>query len=266
MPDRQPTPYPDLNSVLSGFVADVRVALAGNFVGAYLQGSFAVGDFDEHSDVDFLVVTEQELTDDQLSALQKMHGRIYDLEIGWAKHLEGSYFPRVILNQAEAVNVQRLWYLDNTSKVLEPSIHDNTWVVRWVTREHGIPLAGPEAATLFDPVPGVALRNEVIETMRTWGEQLLQDPDQMNNRWYQPFAVLSFCRMLHTLETGEIHSKLAGARWARSKLDSRWSGLIQRAWEDRPDPSTKVRLPADQKELQETLAFIQEARSASSER
>ena len=69
------------------------MVLGENFVGAYLQGSFAVGEFDRHSDVDFIIVVEEELSDDQVLALQIMHERIFNLECEWARHLEGSYYP-----------------------------------------------------------------------------------------------------------------------------------------------------------------------------
>jgi hypothetical protein len=43
-PAGAPTPYAELNAVLAHLVEGARTALGGNFVGAYLQGSFAVGD------------------------------------------------------------------------------------------------------------------------------------------------------------------------------------------------------------------------------
>lgn len=58
-----PTPYPDLNTVLQDLVTSIQEILTDNLVGAYLQGSFAVGDFDIHSDVNFIVVTERDLDD-----------------------------------------------------------------------------------------------------------------------------------------------------------------------------------------------------------
>jgi hypothetical protein len=89
----QPTPYPELNTILRHLVGGVQDALADTFIGAYLQGSFAVGDFDEHSDVDFVVAVRDELSDAHVASLQSLHGRVYDLPSEWATHLEGSYFP-----------------------------------------------------------------------------------------------------------------------------------------------------------------------------
>ncbi len=43
-------------------VESVQAALGDNFVGAYLHGSFAVGDFDQHSDVDFIIVVRTTLS------------------------------------------------------------------------------------------------------------------------------------------------------------------------------------------------------------
>jgi|GEM_PF-3730079 len=41
-------PYPDLAPVLTELVASLRRLLGDDFVGAYLQGSLAIGDFDVH--------------------------------------------------------------------------------------------------------------------------------------------------------------------------------------------------------------------------
>src|SRR5947209_15180796 len=92
-----PTPYPELNRVLRDLVDSVQTVLSTNFVGAYLQGSFAVGDFDLHSDVDFILVTEVELSPSEVHGLQEVHQRLYGLDIPWAHHLEGSYFPKEVL-------------------------------------------------------------------------------------------------------------------------------------------------------------------------
>ena len=252
----RPTPFPDLNDVLQRLVPGVQEVLGRDFLGAYLQGSFAVGDFDRHSDVDFIIVILDELSSEQVVALQAMHRSIFDLACAWAQHLEGSYFPRDVLRRPPEPT-QQLWYLDNGSRELVRSEHCNTLVVRWQVREHGIVLAGPPPATLVDPVPESALRREIYAVIHDWGGEILADPEHYNNRFYQGFIVLSYCRMLHSLYTGEVRSKRRGAEWAIANLDPAWAGLIDRSWATRPNPEVSVRQPADPQDLAATLDFVQ---------
>ena len=250
-----PTSDCELNAVLHEFVTSIQAVLGENFIAAYLQGSFGVGDWDNDSDVDFLVAVEHAVADADLPALQALHSKIFNGPSAWATHLEGSYFPREVLKCDDPAKT-KLLYLDNAHEQLEISDHDNSLVVRWVVREHGIPLAGPDAVTLIDPIPADALRGEVWQVMQEWASEIVSGQWKMSNRWAQPFAVLSYCRMLHTLERGRIHSKLAGARWAENALDARWQDLIQCAWQARPNPGLKVSQAADAADIRDTLAFI----------
>jgi predicted nucleotidyltransferase len=253
---KPPTPYPALNAVLQELVNRVGQVLGDDFTAAWLQGSFAVGGFDSHSDVDFIVAINQELSGSQVRDLQAMHQLVYDLESDWAKHLEGSYFPVSVLREY-AQSGQKLWYLDHGSRELERSAHDNTVVVRWILREKGVVLAGPQPSALIDPIPTEALRQEILETINTWGGEILADPEQINNRFYQTFAVLSYSRMLHDLHAGVVGSKRAGAEWAKENLAPSWRGLIDRAWDGRPSPALSVQQPADETDLRRTLEFIE---------
>jgi len=260
-----PTPYPELNAVLRELAASVQAILGDTFVAACLQGSFAVGDFDLHSDVDFIIVVAHELSDVQVQALQAMHERIYRLDCEWAQHLEGSYFPKEVLRRSDQRGTP-LWYLDHGSRSLVRSDHCNTVVVRWTVREHGIALAGPSPATLVDPIPVETLRQEIRATIRHWGQQILDEPEPYNNRFYQTFIVLSYCRMLHDLHTGSVGSKRAGAEWAKAILDAAWAGLIDRAWDGRPNPAVSVRQPADLADFRNTLEFVKYIINASAAR
>ena len=260
-----PTSNPELNTVLFEFVKSVQEILRDNFVSAYLQGSFAIGDWDNDSDVDFTIVIENDISDTDLQALQIMHARIHNLESEWAKHLEGSYFPKNIIKSGNYANkglwyldntFKGLWYLNNTLDKLALSNHDNTLVVRWVVREHGITLAGIPAKKLIDFVPADDLRKEILSTMREWGSEIISGQWKMDNKWAQPFVVLMYCRMLHSLNTRRIASKLSGAQWAKNTLDNRWTGLIQRAWDERHNPSLKVRQPVESSEVEDTIEFV----------
>ena len=250
-----PTPYPELNEVLTQLVWRIQRILGDDFVGAYLQGSFAVGDFDRHSDVDFIVVVEDDLTPAQVDALQGMHDQVYALESEWAKHLEGSYFLREILRQPSERG-RDLWYLGHGARSLIRSDHCNTILVRWVVREKGVRLAGPPPSTLVDPISEEALRAEIHETLTHWGQQILDDPAPYDNRFYQGFIVLNYCRMLHDLHRGYPGSKREGAEWAKTALDPSWGNLIDRAWDCRPDPARQVRQPPDPDDFERTLRFV----------
>ncbi len=262
-----PTPYADLNLVLRELVESVQAALGDNFVGAYLHGSFAVGDFDQHSDVDFIIVVQDDLSADEVQTLQRLHARVFTFGSAWAQHLEGSYFPKRVLRERPRSEGKRcyhgelrgdtpLWYLHNGGHSLILSDHDNTLVVRWVVRERGVVLAGPDPATLIDPVSAINLRKEMLAMLQRWGQEILADPNEWNNRFFQTFIVLHYCRMLHDLRNGYPGSKLAGAEWAKANLDPSWAGLIDRTWAGRPTPELSVRQPADPADFQATLEFV----------
>ena len=97
--------------------------------------------------------------------------------------------------------------------------------------------------------------------MHDWANDIFAGQYNIDNLWAQPHVVLSYCRMLRTLETGRVVSKLAAAEWAKAELDSRWGRLIQRAWDQRPNPSLKIGQPADPGDCKETLEFIRYALS-----
>src|SRR6266567_1330636 len=48
------------------------------------------------------MVIEEELSHEEVLGLQGVHERIYGLDIPWAQHLEGSYFPKEVLRSMRA--------------------------------------------------------------------------------------------------------------------------------------------------------------------
>lgn len=251
-----PTPYTELNNILRDLSAGIQNALVDNFVGFYVQGSFAIGDYDDHSDCDFIVVTERELSAGEVDKLQVVHAAIFDRELHWAKHLEGSYFPQAVLRDI-VHSGGKLWYLDHGSRSLIQDAHCNTVLVRWVVRDYGIPLAGPSPETLVDPIPAAALRKQILGVMNDWGRDLLANPEPYNNIFYQAFIVHNYSRMLHDLVRGCPGSKRAGTEYVKANLDPAWHDLIDRSWAGRGDAFINVRTPADPADFQATLRFVE---------
>jgi Domain of unknown function (DUF4111)/Nucleotidyltransferase domain len=259
--------YPELPSVLARFLTGVQNALGTNFVGAYLVGSLATGDFDLDSDVDFLVVTDVELSDSEVCLLQANHVGIHALESYPAQHLEGSYISRQTLRRTDLVGTEPLWYVDNGSTLLERSVHDNQWHVRWILRERGMTLAGPDAKTLLDVVQPEAIRREIVGAMQKLESRFAEEIDQpagwFKTRFGQSFTVLTCSRMLHTWQTGTVQSKRCAAKWAEESLSPEWRELIQKALAERTGVrfGDKIRQPADTQLLRETAQFLAYART-----
>ncbi len=251
----QPTPVPALNALLHEWTSGVQAALGDCFVAAVLQGSFAVGDFDEHSDADFIVAVRDRFTDAQVGALQALHARVRALPNPWAAHLEGSYFPVEVLRTCDR-RLEPLWYLDHGHRRMVPGTHCNTAVVRQVVREHGIRLAGVDPAALVDPVPVEVLRAEILAVMGGWGKEILARPEVWATQFYQGFIALNFCRAWRDLVTGTVGSKRRGTDWAKGRLPFAWTELIDRSWATRIDPAKTSRTPADPADYQMTLEFL----------
>jgi predicted nucleotidyltransferase len=246
----QATPFPDLNGLLEEFAARVRSELAEQVVGIYLQGSFALGAGDEWSDVDFIVATREPTTD--LSGLNAMHAALFERRTGWAKHLEGSYIDVGLLREVDPERTP-VPFLDNGSTRLVLDPHCNSAVVRWILRTHGVVLFGPPPRSLVGGVAPDDLRREAWDALAEyveWGNGLVK-----MSRWAQPYLVLTICRLLRTIEFGDVTGKALAGEWAMNRLPD-WKTVIRRALDDRPDPWTRVHQVTDASDVETTRAFL----------
>jgi hypothetical protein len=257
-----PTPFPEVNAILNVLLPDVQAILGKQFIGMYLYGSLAYGGFDQDSDVDFVVVTQDELPDALFLDLQAMHARISTLASWCATQLEGTYIPQHALRNYDPVRALHVHIdrgRDEHLKRMEIEAADLSrawwggWVLlRAVLRENGLPLAGPTLKTLIEPVALDELKQAMLAILEGWVEPLLMEPDQIKNRGYQSYIVLTLCRILYTLEYGTIVSKPVAARWTQEKFGKPWSALIERAWTGRHNPGAQ----ASRQDMNGTLDFI----------
>ena len=137
-----PTRYADLNGVLHDLVTGAQSALGETFVGAYLQGSFALGAGDLHSDCDFVVVVRARPDAAQEAALRALHRDLPRRDGHWFKHLEGSYAVAGDLRSVEGLGREWL-FVNHGADEMSWSEHCNQPWTRWILREHGITLVGP---------------------------------------------------------------------------------------------------------------------------
>ena len=167
---------------------------------------------------------------EQERALRELHDEIPTRAGYWTHNLEGSYAPRAELETLAALGKQWL-YVNRGWREMQWSTHCNTEDVRWTLRERGITLAGPDPRDLVAEVPADALRSR----MRQLIESFLPDLygwTSLDSAWAQRYAVATLCRMLYTLDTGEVESKQASLEWAKQALIPDWHDLIQQVLDD----------------------------------
>lgn len=249
-------PNSDVAALLDELRQGVRTVLGDHFVGLYLDGSLTSGDFDLHSDIDFVVVTDVAVSADQFAALQAMHDRIAMLDSAWASQLEGSYLSQDALRRHDPSNALHPNLQRDKGQRLKPAEHDHAWNVhRYILRERGITLAGPAVETLVDPVSPEQLRAAALEVLHQWAARIPDDPALIRRRGYQSYIVLSLCRILYTFAHGTVVSKPFAARWADEALDARWIPLIECAWAGRQTPDAL----ASPEDVSETIEFMRYA-------
>ena len=148
-----PTPFPEVNAILQELLESVKSVLGSHFIGLYLEGSLANGDFDQDSDIDFVVVTDDNVSENLFSELQAMHERIVAIDSWCAIQLEGSYISQYALRRHDPEHALHPNIERGNGERLKLVLHDDTWIIhRSILRKSGITLIGPDHETLIDPI------------------------------------------------------------------------------------------------------------------
>lgn len=252
VPTRNRTPFPEANAVLEAFLTEVRSIMGDRIVGAYLSGSLAMGDFDQSSDLDLLVVTTEALPEEVVATLAAMHERFSNMDSKWGHELEVSYLPRSVVRRYDPSHEHALFPHIERGEHLKMDEHGRDWdLQRHIIRDWGTTVIGPDPRTLIDPVGPDAVREAVLAVFRRWWPREIEHPEERRARGYRSYLVLTGCRALYTLEHGTIATKPASARWAREVLGARWAALIDWAVEARREPG-----PPGLENMDEATAFM----------
>lgn len=202
-------------TLLRGFFAD-------DLVGIYLYGSVAYGAFDPRaSDLDVAVLHRIGLNEGRTCGLAGAHerfGRGHPTD-----RLDVSFVPlRLVGGYGEDALP---YYRDGRFR--RKGGGDVNPVMWRTLHGRGVVVCGPPAAEI---VPLVS-NEELAENMRRNLAFLRRRMPLyvMMGTGETVFGVLSLCRALYTLRTGEIFGKVEAGRWALRNLNPRWRSLIERA-------------------------------------
>jgi hypothetical protein len=249
-----PTPFDNINAILGHFLARIQALLGSRFQGMYLVGSLALGDFDPRSsDIDFVVVTDGDITDDLFDELQDMHAQFAASSSPWASRIEAIYVPYSALRRA-APDAWHCPQIEKGTRLFQAPL-ESGWVFQCITiRDRGVVVAGPAPRALVGSIHPQAMRAAAAEIAGLWLEQAATDPTWLpwlRQRDAQTFVILTLCRLLYSLATGSVASKPRAAQWAQKELGQPWPTVIERTLARQPDAGN-----IEQSEEEQTLDFI----------
>jgi predicted nucleotidyltransferase len=225
--NNQPTPDNDVNTIISLLLANSLKILNRNFLAMYLHGSLAVGDFHlDNSDIDFMIVINEQLSDETIQELHIMHSNLLTQISGWGKRLEGSFVWKELLKASAPPIVPRP-YINGESFFTVPYGYE--WVLeKYVLREKSIVVTGPPPEILIAPISFQEINEALKKLLRQDWKPLLLNSSRLNEEGYREYTVLTMSRCLFTFSQNKIVSKKAAAEWVRNRFPE-WTGLINSA-------------------------------------
>ena len=199
----------------------LEVELGADLLGLYLYGSLAAGGYvDGRSDIDLLAVLERDVSDERLPALERLHADFGARHPEWIERVEVGYFGQSVLQTLADTPA-------GTIAVISPGepLHikdvEWDWTLNWsVACTKGEVIRGPAALVLGPAVSSAVFRRAVLAQLRAWPEHV-RSPVLAYVPAAQGYAVVTVCRALCALETGEQATKEEAAAWAAERFPDR---------------------------------------------
>jgi aminoglycoside 9-adenylyltransferase len=206
----------------------VQEVLGNTVVGVYLFGSAVVGGLRPNSDVDVLVVVNERLSEktrkNLVARLMRVSGRVTDNNSGRPLELTVLHFSDVVPwrypPRSELVYGEWLRKKFEENRIPKPEPDPDLVIVLTKVRESGIPMFGPSARELLDPVPMEYLRLAIAESLPNLIDGLKGDERNV---------LLTLARMWMTASIGEIAPKNVAAEWALERLPKEHRRLLDLA-------------------------------------
>jgi hypothetical protein len=217
---------PEARETLGQLTRAVEGHLGSNLLGLYLFGSLAAGGFyPGKSDLDLIAIVEAAIDEgEQLEALRGLHDAFVSKRPAWVERIEVAYVSREVLQTFGGRP-------SGTIAVISPGeplhIRDAGFeaTLNWESAcNDGETLLGPPPLELGPLVTSEARRRAVEHLLAEWKSRV-REPSVAYVPAAQGYIVVTLCRALHTLATGEGATKESAAAWAAATFPE-WATFI----------------------------------------
>ncbi len=203
--------------------------LGSDLHGLYLFGSLAAGAFyPGKSDLDLMAIVAAEVEEgQQLESLRSLHDAFVSERPAWVERVEVAYVDRGVLRTFGDRPSGRIAVINPGEPLhIRDAGFDSTLDWHSVTTQ-GETILGPPPLDLGPEVSPGAYRHAVEALLKEW-------PSRVRAPWvayvpaHQGYVVMTLCRALYALATGEQTTKDEAAAWAAARYPE-WSSYINEA-------------------------------------
>ncbi len=215
--------------LINEFIDETIKIFGNDLTGIYLHGSMAMNCFNpEKSDIDLLVVVENDITEEQKMLFMKEVVRIN--KKATAKGLEVSIIKREYCNpfvyptpfELHFSNTHLLWFQEKPDDYIKFMKGTDKDLAAHCTiiNKFGVTLYGKEKDDVFAKVPPKDYADSIWSDVESAEDDVKSDP---------MYCILSLCRVLAFLKEGVSLSKQQGGEWGITNLPDRYKELIAQA-------------------------------------
>jgi len=240
-----------LDRIVPTFVDDLRSTLGDQLVAVYVCGSAASGGFDPRlSDLDLVVVTASTVDRLPFQGFAGLIERLARREPDWADRLDVDFVGRETLRT----------FRDGGGPFFEISHeeplqrHDRAedWLETWfLALDADWAVLGPPPSEVIAPISIDEFLDVLVDDVQRYVSVVRLD-------WRDDkiaYRLLTVCRLLLSLETRALSSKVEGAEWAAGRYPQ-WAASIRAASEVRAGKGTRSFTPEERALLQPTLEAL----------
>ncbi len=195
-------------------------------IGIYLYGSAILGGLHINSDVDILVIVNQDLTEAKRNELTKrlmlLSGKIGCKNLNRPLEVtiinQDDIIPWQFPPKCEFMYGEWLREQMEAGDIPQACYDPDVAILLWQARSHSLSLKGPEAIEVIEPIS----MNDIQKAIRCSLPNLIAGVkgDERN-------VLLTLARMWFTIATGEICSKDMAAEWVIPRLPQNLAVLLE---------------------------------------
>jgi hypothetical protein len=246
--DTKVTIKEQVSAIAKEFVHGLRCILGDKLHAAYVYGAAAFPDDVPTGDIDFHVILNTPLTDDERANLYALHDSLARDFPPLGVDMDGYY---ILLTDARGAKPpqSQMWQ----------GATDTAWALH---REHiragrYIAFHGPDPKQIYLQATWQEVEEALQSELRYVEDHLDQYPD---------FCILQICRLVYTYETGNpVVSKAQAADWAREALPQ-WSRHLEVASKTYPGRATPEERQSMLADIGALLEFVRTKMSQTRQR